>query len=200
MHSTVRSNPVVSRDISPRSASRLLFFQQWMWYHKTSLEFCWNRYRRTFGLLALSETEKDMNVILNRHQYSFWCPETLFISYENTNLLFAVFRVVQGEAKTPKIMGCCRANFAFLHALKTGTFRGKWTLEWVINTSNMHFVRLLLYILITSKLAFSFIASQQCLAETEKNVWVRAQNNAIRNFLPLRLETYFFSLSLFLSQ
>ena len=31
----------------------------------------------------------------------------------------------QGQAKTPKIMGCCRANCAFLHALKVGTFRGK---------------------------------------------------------------------------
>ena len=71
------------------------------------------------------------------------CPETLFISHENANFLFSVFRVVQGEAKTPKIMGCCRANFAFLHALKIGTFRGKWTLEWVIKTS--HFVLLALY-------------------------------------------------------
>ena len=52
-------------------------------------------------------------------------PETLFISHENANFLFSVFRVVQGEAKTTNIMGCCRANFAFLHALKIGTFRGK---------------------------------------------------------------------------
>ena len=57
------------------------------------------------------------------------CPGTLFISHENANFLFSVFWVVQSEAKTPKIMGCCRANFAFLHALKIGTFRGKWTLE-----------------------------------------------------------------------
>ena len=85
---------------------------------------------------------------------------------------FSVFRVVQGEAKTPKIMGCCRANFAFLHALKIGTFRGKWTLEWVIKTS--HFVLLALYFLITSKLAFSLIASHRCLVRTAKNVWVRA--------------------------
>ena len=70
------------------------------------------------------------------------CPETLFISHENANFLFSAFRVVQGEAKTPKIMGCCRANFAFLHTLKIGTFRGKWTLEWVIKTS--HFVLLAL--------------------------------------------------------
>ena len=53
------------------------------------------------------------------------CPGTLFISHEHANFLFSVFRVVQGEAKTPKIMGCCRAIFAFLQALKIGTFRGK---------------------------------------------------------------------------
>ena len=52
-------------------------------------------------------------------------PETLFISHENANFLFSAFRVVHAEAKTPKIMGCCRANFAFLHALKIGTFREK---------------------------------------------------------------------------
>ena len=73
------------------------------------------------------------------------CPETLFISHENANFLFSAFRVVQGEAKTPKIMGCCRVNFAFLQALKIGTFRGKWTLEWVIKMS--HFVLLALYFL-----------------------------------------------------
>ena len=110
------------------------------------------------------------------------CPETLFISHEIANFLFSVFRVVQGEAKTPKIMGCCRANFAFLHALKIGTFRGKWTLAWVIKTS--HFVLLALYFLITGKLAFSLIAFQRCLARTAKNVWVRAQNSAKNNFLP----------------
>ena len=53
------------------------------------------------------------------------CPETLFISHEHAIFLFSVFRVVQGEAKTPKIMGCCRAIFAFFYALKIGTFRGK---------------------------------------------------------------------------
>ena len=80
------------------------------------------------------------------------CPETFFISHENANFLFSVFRVVQSEAKTPKIMGCCRANFAFLHALNIGTFRGKWTLKWVFKTS--HFVCLALHFLITSKHAF----------------------------------------------
>ena len=43
------------------------------------------------------------------------CPETLFISHENAFFPFSVFTVVQGEAKTPKIMGCCRGSFAFLH-------------------------------------------------------------------------------------
>ena len=76
-------------------------------------------------------------------KWTLRCPETLFISHEHANFLFSVFRVVQGEAKTPKIMGCCRANFAFLHALKFGTFRGKWTLEWVFKTS--HFFCLALY-------------------------------------------------------
>ena len=71
------------------------------------------------------------------------CPETLLISHENANFLFSVVRMVQGEAKTPKIMGCCRANFAFLPALKIGTFRGKWTLEWMFKTSL--FARLALY-------------------------------------------------------
>ena len=52
-------------------------------------------------------------------------PEPLFISHENAIFLFSVFRVVQGETKTPKIMGRCRANFALLRALKISTFRGK---------------------------------------------------------------------------
>ena len=64
-------------------------------------------------------------LLLQRPPPGLRCPETLFISHEHTNFLFSVFRVVQGEAKTPKIMGCCRAIFAFLHALKIGTFRGK---------------------------------------------------------------------------
>ena len=116
------------------------------------------------------------------------CPETLSISHENANFLFSVVRVVQGEAKTPKIMGCLQGKFCIFTCLKIGTFRGKWTLEWVIKTS--HFVLLALYFLSTSKLAFSLIASQRCLARTAKKVWVRAQNSAKNNFLPLRLETY----------
>ena len=126
--------------------------------------------------------------ILDVSNFHLRCPEILLISHENANFLFSVFRVVQSEAKTPKIIGCCRANFAFLPALKMGTFREKWTLEWVIKTS--HLVLLALYFLIISKLAFSLIASQRCPARTAKNVWVRAQNIAKNNFLPLRLETY----------
>ena len=61
----------------------------------------------------------------NVARFNLRCPETLFISHEHANFLFSVFRVVQGEPKTPKIMGCCRAILAFLHALKIGTFRGK---------------------------------------------------------------------------
>ena len=108
------------------------------------------------------------------------CPGTLFISHEHANFLFSVIRVVQGEAKTPKLMGCCRAIFAFLHALKIGTFRGKWTLEWVFKTS--HFFRLALYILINSKLAFSLHVSERCLTGTAKNFWFRAPNSVKNNF------------------
>ena len=50
------------------------------------------------------------------------CPETLFISHENPNFLFSAFSIAHAETKTPKIIGCCRANFAFLPALKIGTF------------------------------------------------------------------------------
>ena len=50
-----------------------------------------------------------------------------------------------GSLTPPKIIECCRANFAFLPALKIGTFRGKWTLESLFKTS--HFVRLALHFL-----------------------------------------------------
>ena len=124
-----------------------------------------------------------------------------FHFHENANFLLSVSGVVQGEAKTPKIMGWCRANFALLHAQKIGTFRGKWTLEWVFKTS--HFVRLALYFLVNSEIAISLHVPQRCLAETAKNVSVRSQNRAKNNFLPLRLETYsdwtFFFLCSFLN-
>ena len=95
------------------------------------------------------------------------------------------FRV---RPKHQKITGCCRAIFALLHALKIGTFRGKWTLEWVFKTS--HSVCLALYFLINSKLVFSLIVSQRCLAGTAKNVGFKAQSSAKNNFLPQWLETY----------
>ena len=129
------------------------------------------------------------------------CPETIFISHENATFLFSVFGVVQEEAKTPKLMGCCKAKFAFSHALKIGTFRGKWTLEWVIKTS--HFVLLALYFLITKNLAFSLIASERCVARTAKNVWDRVQNSAKKKTFASTIWNLFslnFSLSLFLSQ
>ena len=59
------------------------------------------------------------------HPRALRCPGTLFISHEHANFLFSVISLVQGEAKTLKIMGCCRAIFASLHAPKIDTFRGK---------------------------------------------------------------------------
>ena len=117
--------------------------------------------------VRLTDIQPPLSRVVHVLIDSLRCPETLFISRENANFLFSVFRVVQGEAKTPKIMECCRANFAFLHALKIGTFRGKWTVEWVFKTS--HFFRLALYFLINSKLAFSLHVSQRCLAGTAKS-------------------------------
>ena len=66
----------------------------------------------------------------------------------------------------------------------------------MIKTS--HFVLLALYFLITSKLAFSLIASQRCLARTAKNVWVWAQNSAkitfcLYDWKPIKPELFSFS-------
>ena len=116
------------------------------------------------------------------------CPGTLFISHEHANFLFSVFRVVQGEAKTPKIMGCCRAFFAFLHALKIGTFRGKWTLNWVFKTS--HILCLALYFCNQQQTWFFFACfSTMSNGNCKKNAWFRAQNSVKNNFLPLCWET-----------
>ena len=117
------------------------------------------------------------------------CRETFpMISHENANFLFSVFRVVQGEAKTPKTMpGCCRANFAFLHALMIGTFR-RWKMNIRNECSKRHisFAWLLIF-LINRKLAFSqsdcfstMHASGNC-----KNVGCGAQNRAKNDFLPV---------------
>ena len=54
-------------------------------------------------------------------------PGTLFISHEHANFLFSVFRVVQGEAKTPKIMGCVQGNFCIFTCPKD------WHFSWKMN-------------------------------------------------------------------
>ena len=106
------------------------------------------------------------NISLSNILLSFKVSRDTFHFLWTRKFFFSVFRVVQGEAKTPKIMGCCRAVFAFLHALKIGTFRGKWTSEWVFKTSQ--FCRLALYFLINSNLAFSLHVSERCLTGTAK--------------------------------
>ena len=50
-----------------------------------------------------------------------------FISHEHANFLFSVFRVVQGEAKTPKIMGGLQGNFCIFTCLKD------WHFSWEMN-------------------------------------------------------------------
>ena len=126
------------------------------------------------------------SAVTEESNFSLMCPETLFISHENANFLFSVVRMVQGEAKTPKIRWCCRANFAFLPALKIGTFRGKWTLEWMFKTSLC--ARPALYFLINSKLAFLCMILNDAKRELQKNVWFRVENSAKNNFLPLCLK------------
>ena len=96
-------------------------------------------------------------------------------------------KMVRGEVKTAKINGCCRVTFAFLHALKIGIFRWKWTSEWVFKT--LHLLHPAIYFLMNSKLGFPLHVSQRCLVATAKNVWFRAQNSAKNNLLPLSSET-----------
>ena len=98
----------------------------------------WRQWRRRTRTCTLLETTDSLTGSTNaKLSISFTplrpiyltvvlrCSETLSISHENANILFSVFRMVQGEAKTPKIMWCCRANFAFLPAQKIGTFHGQ---------------------------------------------------------------------------
>ena len=120
-----------------------------------------------------SPRKRAINFKVSRDTYSFpWTCKFFF---------FSVFRVVQGEAKTPKIMGCCRAILAFLHALKVGTFRGKWTLQWVFKPS--HFFRLALYFfLIKSKLAFLCMFLNDAWWELQKNIKFRAQDSVKNSF------------------
>ena len=68
--------------------------------------------------------------------------------------LFSVFRVVQGQAKTPKIMGCCGANVAFT-CPKNWHFSYKMNIR--MNVQNVTFGPAgSLFFLINSKLVFFF--------------------------------------------
>ena len=66
---------------------------------------------------GISGLELSMETYGVQRHFSFPMKTQIFF--------FSVVRMVQGEAKTPKIMGCCRANFAVLPALKIGTFGGQ---------------------------------------------------------------------------
>ena len=100
-----------------------LFEQKICKSEKKKLAFCYKIVRKSVRLTEHAKAVYKLFFILSPPRPILRCPETRFISHENANFLFSVFRVVQGEAKPPKIMGCCRANFAFFHARKTGTFR-----------------------------------------------------------------------------
>ena len=106
------------------------------------------------------------------HSRGLRCPETIFISHENTNFIFSVFRMVEGEAKTSKIMGCCKATFAFLPALKIGTFRKKWTWEWVFKTSLFVHLALYYYFFFLSRVNLLFLCMflNDAKRELQKNV------------------------------
>ena len=99
------------------------------------------------------------------------CPETLFISHENANFLFSVFRVVQGEAKNTKNNGVFQGKFCIFTCPKD------WHFSWKMNTrrsvQNVTF-RLpgSLFFVINGKLAFYLIVSQRYLAVTAKKRWI----------------------------
>ena len=114
------------------------------------------------------------------------CPETLFISHENANFLFSVFWMVQSEAKTPKIMGVAGQ---ILHFTCPEDWHFPWKMNIRMSVKTSPFVRLALYFLINSKLAFSVHVSQRCQAGTAKKFWIRVANSAKNNFLPFCLET-----------
>ena len=54
------------------------------------------------------------------------------------NFLFSVFRVVQGEARTPRIMGRCRAIFCFFTCPKDSHFW--WKLNIKMSVQNLTFL------------------------------------------------------------
>ena len=113
-------------------------------------------------------------------------PETLFISHEQANFLFSVFRVVQGEAKTQK-NGVLQGNFCIFTCPKDWHF--SWKMNIRMRVENLTIFPLAIYFLINSKLAFSLHVSERCQTGTAKKNWFRAQNSLKNNFLLLRLET-----------
>ena len=176
---------IIIAETKDRTHKQSMRFFCLLFHRKPTLsEVCWasrapvTHTRFPVGFTRWHSADRKLQVanrrsISNLYQTQVWylrCPETLFISHEHANFLFSVFSVAQGEAKTPKIMGCCRAIYAFLLSLKIGTFRGKWTLEWVFKTSQ--FFRLALYFLINSKLAFSLHVSERCLTGNCKKILI----------------------------
>ena len=76
-------------------------------------------FRRTF-LLSRNEFESGTFTIVLHATSSFTYASVIY----GANFPFDT-STGKSEAKIPKIMGCCRAIFVFLYALKIGTFRGK---------------------------------------------------------------------------
>ena len=88
---------------------------------RLSWKFEENRTSGRFYFFKQKKEHKKWNPLYSTHLPLKVSRDTFHFPW-NANFLFSVFRMVQGEAKTPKIMGCCTANFAFLPALKIGTF------------------------------------------------------------------------------
>ena len=58
-----------------------------------------------------------------------------------------------------------------------------------MSVQTSHSVCLALYFLINSKLAFSLIVSQRCLAGTAKKRWIYSAEQCKNNFLPFAFST-----------
>ena len=96
------------------------------------------QYIRGGGGGCLSAVLSCKNSIMKLFVFSIIrCPETLFISHENANFLFSAFSIIQGETKTPKIMGCCRANFRIFTCLEDGHF--SWKMNIGVTVQNLTF-------------------------------------------------------------
>ena len=61
------------------------------------------------------------------HTHTIKVSRDTFISHENANFPFSVFRVVQGEAKTPKINGLLQSKFCIF------TCPRDWHFSWKMN-------------------------------------------------------------------